>query len=63
MGIAKNIVDRREALDLTQEELAAKVGVGQSFLSQIERGFKIPSVEVTKRLADALEVTVDELIS
>ena len=62
MGIAKNIIDRRETLDLTQKELADKIGVTQSFISLVEKGYKVPSVEVVKRLADALETTIDELV-
>jgi len=63
MRIAENIAARRAELNLTQEELAEKVGVTQAFISLIEKGFKTPSVEVTKRLADALDTTIDELVS
>ncbi len=63
MRIAENIAARRAELNLTQEELAEKVGVTQAFISLVEKGFKTPSVEVTKRLADALDTTIDELVS
>jgi len=63
MRIAENIAARRAELNLTQEELAEKVGVTQAFISLIEKGFKTPSVEVTKRLADALDTTIDDLVS
>lgn len=62
MPIAKNVLDIRDRLNLSQQELAEKTGVTQTFISNIEKGFKVPSLEVTKRLADALETTVDELI-
>jgi len=63
MRIAENIAARRAELNLTQEELAEKVGVTQAFISLVEKGFKTPSVEVTKRLADALDTTIDDLVS
>lgn len=63
MRIAENIAARRAELNLTQEELAEKVGVTQAFISLVEKGFKTPSVEVSKRLAEALDTTIDELVS
>ncbi|MCK9477960.1 MAG: helix-turn-helix transcriptional regulator [Firmicutes bacterium] len=63
MGIARNVLKCRNALNLTQEELANKVGATQVFISHIEKGYKIPGLELTKRIAEALETTVDELIS
>lgn len=47
---------------MTQVELAEKLGVQQSTISHIENNLRDPSVELLVRLADVLEVTVDELI-
>ena len=47
---------------LTQVQLAAKVGVTQSYIGQIERGEKVPTLAVARALAKALGVTVDALI-
>lgn len=52
----------REHRELTQRGLAARAGFGGSFLSQIERGAKSPSVAVLRRLADALDVAMDDLV-
>ena len=62
MGIALNLRKLRKKENIFQEELAKKVGVTQSYLSYVEKGYKTPSLEVTKRLADELGVTVDDLI-
>ncbi|MSO93903.1 MAG: XRE family transcriptional regulator [Rhodospirillales bacterium] len=51
----------REVRGLTQQALAERVGVGKSFLSQVEKRGKSPSVAVLRRLADALDVTLDDL--
>lgn len=61
--IAINIVDRRKALGLTQEQLAKKAGIKLSRLSKIESiQYRIKLDEV-EHLAKALDVTVNNLIN
>ena len=43
-------------------ELAAGAGIAASYLSDIENGKKPGSVKAMKRIADVLNVTVDDLI-
>jgi len=50
----------REKKDISQMDLAKLVGIGQSHLSEIERGQKNPSINVLKKLADVLGFTTDE---
>lgn len=52
----------REHRGLKASELAASAGVPASYLSDIEKGKKPGSVNALKRLAAALNVTVDDLI-
>ncbi|KAI94098.1 XRE family transcriptional regulator [Rhodomicrobium udaipurense JA643] len=52
----------REYRGLTMAALAEKSGVRQPFISEIEAGKKEGSVATLKKLADALRVTVDDLI-
>jgi DNA-binding XRE family transcriptional regulator len=47
---------------MTQEELAKRSGVNRVQIAQIEAGKKTGSVETSKKLAETLSVTVDELI-
>lgn len=54
--------EKREALGLTQKELAEKLGVGQSLIGQIERGLKLPSVMLVKLAAEFFGCTTDDLI-
>ena len=48
---------QREMNDLTQGELARRVGVSSSFIGHIERGEKKASVETVVALGNALEVS------
>lgn len=59
----KKIRIYREKLGLTQYALAISVGVTQNFLGDIERGNKLPSVEVLIRLSNTLKVSLDILFS
>lgn len=62
MTIAENIKLRREEYDLTQSELAKRIGVTPSYVNYVESGTRIPSVPVLIKLADALNVSIDELV-
>jgi DNA-binding XRE family transcriptional regulator len=52
----------REYRGLTMQELEKKSGVKQSYISEIETRKKAGSVATLKALADALSLTVDDLI-
>lgn len=51
----------REAMGVSQTELARRVQVSQGALSHIERGTRKPSLSVAMRLARAFGLTVEEL--
>jgi transcriptional regulator with XRE-family HTH domain len=55
------IRERRAASDLTLEDLAAAAGLSVTYLGQTERGQRNPSVLVLWRIADALEIGLDQL--
>lgn len=52
----------REHRKLTQARLAARAGVTQAYLSDIEAGKKTGSAKVLKALAAALHIDVDDLL-
>lgn len=52
----------REYRGLTMSALAEKVGVSQSYISDIENGKKDGSVSVIKRIAEALETDIDLIV-
>jgi len=54
---------RRQKLGMKQATLAAKVGTGQSYISEIEKGIRINlTTDLLQRLAAALDIPSDELI-
>lgn len=52
----------REYRELTLQALADQVGISKSYLSQIESGKRRGSAEVLKRIATALNVTLDDIV-
>ena len=62
MTMGEKIKDRREALQMTQEDLGVEVGVGRSFICKIETDVKHPNVLLLARIAKALRCTMDELV-
>jgi transcriptional regulator with XRE-family HTH domain len=57
-----NVKRARLASQLTLKELASISGVSQAMLSDIERGAKIPTIEVACKISDALEVNLLTLL-
>ena len=57
----QNTVFRREELDLTQTQLALRMGIKQSQISSLENGSFIETPERLEALCRALETTPDYL--
>jgi len=53
---SKNIRYFRKLKGLTQEMLAEKVEVSTVYISYIERGTKVPSLDLLGKIADALAI-------
>jgi len=53
----------RTGLDITQGELARRLGVSSSFLSAIERNERRLTKAFEMKLLDALQTTEDDLIA
>lgn len=60
--IGKRISQRRKELRLKQSEVEERAKIGYKYLSNIERGVSIPSIEVIMRLANALDTTPDTFL-
>ena len=56
-----SLKEYRERADLSQDKLASLVGVTQRYIGFIEAGDRNPSLKVAKKIADALNSTVDEI--
>ena len=55
------IKELRAQREITQEELAERVGIFRTYMSRIETGLGNPTLTVIHALADALGVSVTEL--
>lgn len=53
----------RQQRGLTLQELADRAGLSRSYLSEIERGKKQPSIKVLETIASALNVSLEVLVS
>jgi len=53
---------RREAAGLSQEALADRAGLHRTYISLLERGLRMPSIQVVRQLAAALGTTMTSLI-
>ena len=60
--MGKRIKKKREVFGLMVKDLSAKIGVTPSLISQIEKGKAFPSIVTLKKISEALQTTVGELI-
>lgn len=63
MGLGERLKNRRQALKLTQHELAKSLGVTPQHISAIEQDNRAPSLPFLAKLAEELAVTTDYLIT
>lgn len=56
-----NLVQMRKLLQLTQEDLAEKLGVTRQSVAKWEAGESIPDLDKCKQLADIFGVSLDDL--
>ncbi len=52
------ILDARNAVNITQKQLAERTGIAQSDISKIENGNGNPSLKTMERLASGMGMTV-----
>ena len=53
----------RKAEGLTQERLAEKVDLNPVYMGQIERGYKVPTLDVLLRIAKALHIRIRDIVA
>ena len=56
MDIIRAMVDARISQNLTQKELAERVGMNQADISKLENGTRNPSIKLLQRLAEGMEM-------
>jgi len=62
-NIASLIASRRKALGMTQQALADKLHITNKAVSKWETGEGLPDISILRDLAQALEISVDELLN
>ncbi|GLV24491.1 helix-turn-helix domain-containing protein [Sphingobium sp. TomTYG45] len=60
--LGKNVRHYRKLRGMTQEELAHSADMKRTYVSDLERGTRNPSVRALGRLADALKVDPSALL-
>ena len=63
MKFGEKITKLKKLKKMSQVELAEKTGISRDAISKYERGDVLPSVEYAKRIAEALGVSLDYLVS
>ena len=56
------VKEKRQALGLTQREMAEAIGVNSSHIAYIENGQRRPSIQLLRRIADTLVLNRRELL-
>lgn len=60
--LGSNLRRLREAKGLSQEAFAFEAGIHRTYVSDIERGARNPTISVVENLAITLGVTASELL-
>ncbi len=59
--LKNSVHTKRKAAGLTQEDLAAAIGVTRQTIISIEKGNYVPSVLLAIKIADFFKVSVEEV--
>ena len=60
--LGKNVRMHREAAGVSQEEFAHIVGIHRTYVSDLERGTRNPTISVVDKIARALKVSAGSLL-
>lgn len=57
-----NVARLRKERGMTQEAFADAAGIARSYMSDVERGARNPTIVMVERIANALNVKMGELL-
>ena len=60
MQLGQRIKQRRQDLNLSQREMAERVGLTPGFMSQIEHDLITPSIESLRKISEVLDVPLSD---
>ncbi len=58
LDVIRAMVDARNSVNMTQKELSERTGISQANISKIENGTRNPSLNLLKRLAEGMGMTL-----
>jgi transcriptional regulator with XRE-family HTH domain len=61
-ALANNVRRLRKVVGFSQEELAFQCEIDRTYISKVERGVANPSLLILARIAEVLEVSIEELV-
>jgi transcriptional regulator with XRE-family HTH domain len=61
-SVCQALKERREHLGISQEGIAEKAGLHRTYISDIERGARNPTLKTLSRLASSLDISTSALI-
>lgn len=59
---AKNMKKLREAKGLSQGDIHRATGIDRAYISNLEAGKQNPTLETIAKIAEALDITSDQLL-
>lgn len=61
-SLANNVKKHRKQAGLSQEELAFQCDIDRTYISKVERGVANPSFLILARIAETLNVRIEDLV-
>lgn len=61
-SLANNVKKHRKEAGLSQEELAFQCDIDRTYISKVERGVANPSLLILARIAETLNVKIEDLV-
>ena len=58
----KKLYNKRKELGLTQDSLAKKIGIDQTFYSKIEKGERVGSIKTIQAICKVLNISASDLL-
>ena len=62
MNLGRILIENRHKRGITQDELAAHIGVSKGAVSKWETGSSLPDISLLPQLASYFDISIDELI-